>query len=101
MNIDQTKLDDLMGRVIDDMAAAWSNTLVEPAAGDRLADNLHPFRSAALRRRRAFCEPNAVGRGGSGLGAQAGEANLRGGLRAGRPGRGDRRRPVGPHRAGG
>jgi len=59
------------------LGADGSVLLVEPAAGDRLADNLHPVGRLFYAASTLICVPNAVSQGGSGLGAQAGEANLR------------------------
>jgi SAM-dependent methyltransferase len=51
--------------------------LVEPAAGDRVEDNLDPVGRAYYALSTLLCTPNALAEGGAALGAQAGEARLR------------------------
>ncbi len=50
--------------------------LVEPAAGDRLEDNLHPFGRLAYGASTLICIPCSLSQGGSGLG-QVGETRTR------------------------
>ncbi|HEY8340702.1 MAG TPA: class I SAM-dependent methyltransferase [Egibacteraceae bacterium] len=58
--------------------------LVEPRAGDRVEDNLHPLGQAYYAASTMLCTPNALSQGvGLALGAQAGEARLREVLTAG------------------
>jgi 2-polyprenyl-3-methyl-5-hydroxy-6-metoxy-1,4-benzoquinol methylase len=45
---------------------------VEPQAGDRLEDNLHPLGLTWYASSAALCVPNSVSQGGTGLGSQAG-----------------------------
>lgn len=47
--------------------------LVEPLAGDRLEDNLHPFGRMCYGVSTLICVPSSISHGGPGLGAQAGE----------------------------
>ena len=49
---------------------------VEPFAGDRLEDNLHPLGLTYYAASSALCVPNSVSQGGAALGAQAGPARL-------------------------
>ncbi|MBK9171089.1 MAG: methyltransferase domain-containing protein [Bryobacterales bacterium] len=52
--------------------------LVEPNAGDTVADNLHPVGRLFYAASTAFCTPNSLSQEvGAALGAQAGEARLR------------------------
>ena len=51
--------------------------LVEPAAGDRIEDNLHVFGRMFYGASALACVPCSVSDGGPGLGAQAGEARTR------------------------
>jgi SAM-dependent methyltransferase len=52
--------------------------IVEPFAGDRVEDNLHPLGRAYYAASTLLCTPNALDQdGGAALGAQAGEARLR------------------------
>ncbi|GGL13488.1 class I SAM-dependent methyltransferase [Planomonospora parontospora] len=52
--------------------------LVEPAAGDRVQDNLHPMGRMFYAASTYMCVPNAVSQGGSAMGAQAGGQAMRG-----------------------
>jgi hypothetical protein len=51
--------------------------IVEPAAGDTVADNLNPVGRVFYGFSTYLCVPNALSQGGHALGAQAGEAALR------------------------
>jgi SAM-dependent methyltransferase len=59
------------------LAADGTFLLVEPAAGERVEDNLNPvgriFYSASM----LICVPNALSQGGPALGSQVPEARLR------------------------
>lgn len=61
------------------LAADGSLLLVEPNAGDTLADNLNPVGRLFYAASATVCAPNAVAQGGNAdvLGAQAGEARTR------------------------
>ena len=59
------------------LADAGSVLLVEPAAGDRIEDNLHLFGRMFYGASALMCVPCSVSDGGPGLGAQAGEARTR------------------------
>jgi hypothetical protein len=52
--------------------------IVEPAAGDRVEDNLHPIGRCSYSFSTFLCVPNGLSQpGGYALGAQAGEAAIR------------------------
>lgn len=59
------------------LADGGSVLLVEPAAGDRIEDNLHLFGRMFYGASAFACVPCSVSDGGPGLGAQAGEARTR------------------------
>ncbi len=60
------------------LAPGGSILLVEPAAGDRVEDNLHPVGAAYYALSTLLCTPNSLSQEtGRALGAQAGEARLR------------------------
>jgi SAM-dependent methyltransferase len=68
-------------RACEVLAPDGSVLLVEPAAGDRLEDNLNPLGRMMYAASTALCTPNAVAQGGTtpggrALGAQAGLARL-------------------------
>jgi SAM-dependent methyltransferase len=64
-----------------DLAGDGTLMVVEPRAGDRLEDNLHPLGRMFYGASTLLCTPNALsqhdGHGGLALGAQAGDARLR------------------------
>ncbi|HVX02967.1 MAG TPA: class I SAM-dependent methyltransferase [Nitrososphaera sp.] len=51
--------------------------IVEPYAGDRLEDNLHPLGRLFYSASTTICVPASLAQGGPGLGAQAGEKRIR------------------------
>jgi hypothetical protein len=51
--------------------------IVEPFAGDRLEENLHPLGRIFYAASTAVCVPASLASNGPALGAQAGEARLR------------------------
>jgi SAM-dependent methyltransferase len=58
------------------LAPDGSLLLVEPAAGDRLEDNLHPIGRLFYAASTVACTPNSLDGDGPGLGAQAGPERL-------------------------
>jgi len=65
-------------RVASALVPGGSMLVVEPNAGDRLADNLNPVGAAYYAFSTMLCTPNSLSQDvGAALGAQAGEARLR------------------------
>ena len=65
-------------RVASALAPGGSMLVVEPNAGDQLADNLNPVGAAYYAFSTMLCTPNSLSQDvGTALGAQAGEARLR------------------------
>ena len=64
-------------RVREVLSADGTWMVVEPAAGDDPADNLHPVGRFYYAASTFLCVPNARWHGGTGLGAQAGEGPIR------------------------
>jgi len=85
--IDESKLNEFMGRAVGDIGAArhirqalakdgtWM--LVEPYATDRAEDNHNPVGRVFYGASTVFCVPCSLAGHGPALGAQAGEARLR------------------------
>jgi SAM-dependent methyltransferase len=72
-------MDDPVGaarRAGEVLAPDGSLLLVEPAAGDRLEDNLHPLGRLFYAASTVACTPNSLDGDGPGLGAQAGPERL-------------------------
>lgn len=72
-------MDDPVGaarRAAEVLAPDGSLLLVEPAAGDRLEDNLHPLGRLFYAASTVACTPNSLDGDGPGLGAQAGPERL-------------------------
>lgn len=72
-------MDDPVGaarRAAEVLAPDGSVLLVEPAAGDRLEDNLHPLGRLFYAASTVACTPNSLNGDGPGLGAQAGPQQL-------------------------
>jgi SAM-dependent methyltransferase len=66
------------GHVLGSLAADGTWLIVEPAAGDRVEDNLNPVGRAYYGFSTLLCVPNSLSQEvGTALGAQAGEARLR------------------------
>jgi len=59
------------------LAADGTWMVVEPFAGDKLEDNLHPLGRVFYSASTLLCVPNSMSAEGMALGAQAGEARLR------------------------
>jgi len=64
-------------RVKQALAPGGSWMLVEPAAGDRIEDNLNPVGRLYYAASTLVCVPNSLAGHGPGLGAQAGEGRIR------------------------
>jgi 2-polyprenyl-3-methyl-5-hydroxy-6-metoxy-1,4-benzoquinol methylase len=65
-------------RVRECLLPGGSWMIVEPRAGDSVAENLHPVGRMFYSGSTYLCVPNALSQGGEALGAQAGERALRG-----------------------
>ncbi len=64
--------------VLSALAAGGTLMVVEPNAGDQVADNLNPVGASYYSFSTMLCTPNALSQnGGAALGAQAGESRLR------------------------
>jgi hypothetical protein len=59
------------------LAADGTWMVVEPFAGDKLEDNLHPLGRVFYAASTLLCVPNSMAAEGMALGAQAGEGRLR------------------------
>ncbi|MBG0817139.1 class I SAM-dependent methyltransferase [Planomonospora sp. ID82291] len=64
-------------RIREALGGGGTWLLVEPAAGDRVQDNLHPVGRMFYAASTYMCVPNAVSQGGSAMGAQAGGRAVR------------------------
>jgi hypothetical protein len=64
--------------VLDSLTPEGTWMIVEPAAGDRVEDNLTPVGRAYYGFSTLLCTPSSLAQGvGAALGAQAGEARIR------------------------
>ncbi|MFF5227650.1 class I SAM-dependent methyltransferase [Dactylosporangium sp. NPDC000521] len=63
-------------RVRETLRADGTWLIVEPRAGDRVEDNLHPLGRLFYGASTYLCVPHAISEGGAALGAQAGPARL-------------------------
>ena len=76
--IDEARLKQFMGKYVNDMGGAFMMAmLVEPFAGNDLAENSNPVGRLYYAASTMICTPNSLSQEvGLGLGAQAGERRL-------------------------